>query len=513
MTTTSSSDRAQATSGERRLHALSWLFDLTTHLSGLLLPAVALLVTARWTNIDILLIPAAIVVIAHSLVRQVSLRYEVTDTELVVRRNLIVHRSERHIPLARVHNLKTSATPVHRWLGVVEVAVETASGAEPEATLRVLSDDALAELRARVAASVDARTVAPGAASEPPAAAIPPIVSMDPRALVVWGLLNSRGLIIVGALAGVAWEISTSLQGNLPWDPRSWKGSYELARARGRDIFEIATLQSPLTIVLLLVAAFVLLKVLSITWALIWLHGFRVTRSASSLTVEHGLIPRISTVIPFSRIQRVIVRERPLLRLTGHVEVELMIVGGSAEQGRKEPVWLAPLLSREQLPSLLADIGVTEAPVAAPWQPLHPRAGRRMRMQMLIFLAVLSLVAWPIVGWRVALGIFSVLAPPGLLSATFQARAMRYAVTATHVLVQRGWLRRTLHLTWVDRVQVVALGASPFDRRHGMASVVVDTAVGGGADTGMQIPFLDAQVARAVAGQLATRAAVTPFAW
>ena len=61
--------------------------------------------------------------------------------------------------------------------------------------------------------------------------------------------------------------------------------------------------------------------------------------------------------------------------------------------------------------------------------------------------------------------------------------------------------------------QSVTVAASPFDRRHRMASVLVDTAAGGGLRARLEVPFLDASVARQVADRLAADAAATRFEW
>jgi putative membrane protein len=506
-------DTPEAAIAARRLHPASFIFDLATHARGMLLPGLVLIVTARWTNVDLLAAPIAVVMGVIALVRQLSLSYEIRDTELVVRRSLVVHRSERHIPFARVHNLKTSATPIHRWLGVVEVAIETAGGAEPEATLRVLSHDALDELRAHVSAPTHAGAPESSAdVSAPPEREV--LVALSPRDLVRFGLLNNRGLVIAGALAGLGWEAAASLQGGAPWDPRSWTAPWSLVRARGRELLAMASDQSLPILLVVVIGGLALLKLLSIVWALVSLHRFRVERLPSSLVVERGLFPRTTTAIPFTRVQRLVVRDRPLLRLTGYVEVQVDTVGGSREErNHREPVWLAPLLPRTGLPSLLAAVGLPIVPDEAPWQPLHPGAARRIRTQLLIVLVVACGLLWPMAGWRAALSVLAAGTPLAILLGGKQAKAMRYATPAALVLLKAGWLRRTLLATWIDRVQSVTVSTSPFDRRHGMASVLVDTAAGGTLDAKLEIPFLGADTAALVAARLAADAAATRFEW
>ena len=63
------------------------------------------------------------------------------------------------------------------------------------------------------------------------------------------------------------------------------------------------------------------------------------------------------------------------------------------------------------------------------------------------------------------------------------------------------------------KIQAVGLETSPFDRRHGMASVQVDTAAAGPLGSAIDIPFLDRAVARQLYDTLNLEAAQTAFRW
>ena len=304
---------------------------------------------ARFSFTDLFWLPFVVPVVIYALVRQLTLRYALHDTELIVRRSLLVYRSERHIPFTRIHNLKIIETPLHRLLHVVEVVVETASGKEPEATLRVLSREAFDELRAHVAARTDmlasldefadastggvgdaavarhgrgASGVRRDAESDGVSGAVRTagrrlVLSLSLADAAKYGALDNRGLVIVGALFGLAWEAWTSYQGGEPWEPRSWMAPWRMMRDTWRWLTGTTTMQSPLTWVLIVIAALVVLKVFSIVWAVLTLHGFRVERARTSLNVTHGLLTRASTVIPLHRIQQIKLRAKPLHRLCG----------------------------------------------------------------------------------------------------------------------------------------------------------------------------------------------------
>ena len=54
---------------------------------------------------------------------------------------------------------------------------------------------------------------------------------------------------------------------------------------------------------------------------------------------------------------------------------------------------------------------------------------------------------------------------------------------------------------------------SPFDRRHKMASVLIDTANAGAGQDAIAIPYLQRDVAEDIYGRLSAAAAETEFRW
>lgn len=502
---------------ERRLHPWSWLFSLWAEVRKFALPVILVVAAARFSFADLFFLPLVVPVVFYALIRQLTLRYALVDTELIVRRSLLVYRSERHIPFTRIHNLKIIETPLHRLLHVVEVVVETASGKEPEATLRVLSREAFDELRRHVAArtdlmaSVDADTAT--ATGEVRATGRRVVLSLSLADAAKYGALDNRGLVIAGALFGLGWEAWTSYQGGQPWEPRSWIAPWGMMRGAWRWLTDTMLLQSPLTWVLIVVSALALLKVFSIVWAVLTLHGFRVERARTSLNVTHGLLTRASTVIPLHRIQQIRLHAKPLHRLFSHVEVELDTVGGKGEGHQRQPVWLAPLAQRGAVSRLLAEAGAPVAIEDVRWEPVHARAGSRMRKKALLVVLAAGLIASAVTQRPVMLAVAAAALPIALWGATMSARRLGYAVASPFILLRHGWIWQTIQITWVDRVQALAISSSPFDRRHGMATLIVDTAAGGAMGAGLRVPYLGADVARALQDRLAAEVAATRFQW
>ena len=78
---------------------------------------------------------------------------------------------------------------------------------------------------------------------------------------------------------------------------------------------------------------------------------------------------------------------------------------------------------------------------------------------------------------------------PGL-SARIYIAHLGWAVIDGAVLFRTGWIWRHLTVARFSKVQAVSMTQSPFDRRHRMASVRVDTAGAGDASHRVDIPYL-----------------------
>ena len=183
-----------------------------------------------------LLIPS----ILHALARYLSFRIHYEGTELVIRSGL-VFRNERHVPYARIQNLDGVENVIHRLLGVVDVRVETGGGAEPEARISVLREGSLRRrcagassraARSRPGAAGDSRTDGHSGCQAPTT-----LLQLSVRDLLLYGLLESRGLVVIGAVYGLLWELGLldRLWGRLFEDERVGRG---LVRSLVRSAFE-----------------------------------------------------------------------------------------------------------------------------------------------------------------------------------------------------------------------------------------------------------------------------------
>ena len=560
---------------DQRLHPLSWIFSAAQVARTFIVPILVALFASGGGSYE--LWGAVIVgpVIAAAVLKYFVYRYRLAEDEMVVRDGVFT-RTERRIPYARIQNIDLVQNPLHRFFRVALVRVETASGTRPEAVMRVLSLDAVEEMRARVfagrrdaaptagaasesaavstvSARVTARTASTASAATandaaaaadpdvlPDVAGAPPgavadaresvLLKLPSRELVKLGIVSNKGLVVVGAALGLL-----SQQGwwDMDWDemvePWLRPAAAWLSLEAAAEWLTAARTAHPIaTAVLLgigiLVVAFVLLRLLSIGWFLLQLHDFTLTRRGTDIGAEYGLFTRISRTIPTFRIQSLKATESPLHRRFRRQSLELRTVGGDAssdvgvdynpQQGGPgaKTQWLAPMLETARVPKIVRQVTPDADLSAVAWEPISGRARWRIVRRWLAVVAPGTLLAALAVHpWTLAVG--AALGLFGWLHAHLYVKHAAYALTSWGILSRIGWWNRTMTIVRYGKIQTVTLGESPFDRRNGMASVRVDTA---GAEAGghtIAIPYLEAAVARRVAGRLYDEAGRRAFRW
>ncbi len=471
-----------------------------------------------------------------ALLKQAIYNYRFDAEELVIRDGILT-KKERHIPYARIHNIALVRNPVHRIFAVASARIETAAGGKPEAVMRVLSIAAVEELRAetmqrsRVAATVDSDAEADADETEPRTGARAGdsvLLQMAPGELVRLGLISNRGFIVVAAASGLLWQ-------TIDWDA-DW-GSYyagiiDLIPSWATWLIDPVSLRTPVLFgVAAVVLFFVLLRLFSVAWHVIRYHNFTLRREDDGLRTEYGLFTQVSSLIPAERIQLTTVRATLLHRLFARSSLDLEMAGAgeagsdleqhlAAGGARKARQWLAPLVEDDRTNALIREVLPEVDLDSIQWNPLSTRARRRIMKRSVIALvfltvgvsATLALTPVPVSAlhaiWLPLLGL-----PVTLLAATGWVQNAGYALNAHAIFFRSGLLTRNITIVRFDKMQTVALGESPFDRRRQMASVKVDTAGAATAGHRIDIPYLDRDVAEAIVERLYVEVRGTEYRW
>jgi putative membrane protein len=135
------------------------------------------------------------------------------------------------------------------------------------------------------------------------------------------------------------------------------------------------------------------------------------------------------------------------------------------------------------------------------WRPLHPRAWRRQ----FLFPAVAAIALTAALTWFNGLwGLMALLLVPLLLvRARIWARHAGYSEEGGLIAVREGWLDKRWRFAETRKLQSLQLNQSPFDRRHGMASLLMDTAGASPFEPPLRIRYLPVDEARALHDRLA----------
>ncbi len=528
------------------LHPSSVLFDIIAHIRQLIIPM--LLGTASAVRGYPFGGGVAGVIFAFALgftlLRYFTLKYRLGGDELVVTEGLLFRRV-RVIPIRRIQNIDLVQTLVHRWFGVAEVVIETASGGEPEARLRVLRlsqiavlEDAIRSLARTAAPSVSASTstapsrfagIPPGSASastdayrqdqagsnaEQPARAdridSEPdesiLVRIPTKHLVLAGLASNRGIVLVGMLTGYLFQ-------------QDYETKIDLPALFGHLPQQAAWWMTVGVVVGGALAAIVALRLMGVAWYLLRFFDYRLSCRGTDLRVSCGLLTRVSATVPRRRIQFISVHRPLLLRWMGLACIRIETAGG-AGKGMEDANstiarrWFCPVLAEKDIDRLLRALrpAATFDWERLDWLQVAPRTGRRLMRALLIACMLVTLAGWMVLppwGWAIGPAVF----PPLAMVLWKKAKARRLAITDGCVLFQSGLLTRKLSLAFFDRIQVIELEQSLFDRRWEMASLRVDTAAAGPADHVIHARYLSRSVAVSIFEQLREACSVHAPVW
>jgi putative membrane protein len=494
---------AVAEAPERRLHPWSWLFVLLAQLKQFIVPLVALLFFGRGSssgNVSNELWPliGVGVLALTSVLQYFTYRYRIGSDGISIRSGWL-HRSRREIPFARIHNVAVQQTLLHRLFGVAELRLESAGSNKPEAQMRVLRmDDALAleqVIRHRGHAPVAGAT---------PAAADDVLLALPPTEVLRLGLISNRGVVVIGAAFAGASQMSPRLIPNLfeSWGEAlfGWAGAQHFG-----------PVQYALAAISLLLAFVVLLRLLSVALALLQYYGFRLTEQGHRLTVERGLLARFRTSAARRRIQAWTLHEGMLHRWFKRRSLHVDSAAGDEQQQQRSLRELAPIATPQACAALIAHLLPDAAWDALQWQPLHARAWRRLFLPGAVFaLAATAALTWRFDGWGLLMLLWL---PWSAYAARQNADRAGYALNERLVAVRGGWWSRHWRFAELDKLQALRLSQTPFDRRHGMATLWLDTAGASAMAPPLRIRYIAEAEARELQARLAHTLARRKLQW
>ena len=499
--------------GERRLHRWSWLFVLLQQLKQFIFPLVALLVFGArksrgdgelWASLAPVIGITVLVVLA--ILQYFTYRYTIGRDGLTVREGLL-HRSRREIPFSRIHNVVVHQSLLHRLFGVAEVRLESAGGQKPEAQMRVLG------LRDALALEDLVRHQAHGtapASSEPDAAIrqdSTTLLSLSTLEVIRLGLISNRGMIVLAAGFGAAWQILPERMIE-QFFRQGAKQAYGYAEG-----LHLGWLAGAAGGVALIGIALALVRLLSVALALSQFHGFRLTEEPRRLMVERGLFARLRTSVARRRIQAWTLHEGVLHRLFRRrsLRIDTAVAEKSGQQDTRALKDIAPVATPDACDALIGHLLPRAQWPRDDWQAVDASARWRLWLPSLaLLLPATVFVAWHFGAWA-WLGLGWILF--AAYAARRQAQRMGWVLDEHVVAVRSGWWSRYWRFAEIDKLQALRLSRSPLDHACGTATLWLDTAGAHGIAAPLALRFVPAHEAEGAYQRLRSTLATHRMRW
>ena len=506
---------------DRYLHPLSVIFSLTDLIKQNIIPAVLGIFGAA--NGDLVYVGLALLFFVptfiFALIRYFTIRYRISDGELVVQEGLFFRRV-RTVPVERIQNIDMVQGVLHRMLNLAEVRVETASGTKPEAVLKVLSLDEMARLREGVqihkqtslAAGGDAGhggALPLGGANELVNGAVEtPTSELLLKIPVSWlakaGFASNRGFVLVGLMLGFYFQFA---QGNPGEMDAGDFGDWNFIPDDGSPMMKAGVIAGGLLVGLLL------LRLLGVGWYILRFFGYELRQSGDDFKISCGLLTKVSATVPRKRIQFISVHRGLIMRWMKLASVRIETAGGAADNSENATTtvsrrWFIPVLPESSVADMIAELrpGIDLNMDGYQWIPLAKRAQSRFIRIACVVSCVIVVAVFLTLGWKLAIA--ALIAFPVLIFyAIRKSQSVKYARTDFGVVYRSGVLAKKTSFSFFEKIQAASWRQTPFDRRWQMATLSVDTAAAGPAQHVIDIKYLDQEMAKQEYEQIVAMAA------
>lgn len=448
------------------------------------------------------------------LIRYFSFSYRIEGHELITEEG-IIGRKQRNIPLERIQEIRIEQGVLHRLLDVVDARIETGSGGGAEASLSVLSRAEAERLRRVVferAALIKTgkQTSEAGTSAElfPVKNAERVLRRLSLKELILAGLTTNH-LLSALVLAGAIWNFADDI---LP--DNFYQRAAETITESSQQLLMKGLLA---TIVLALIFVFGVLLIgifFSIAGSVLLFYGFTFSLRGEDLHRRYGLLTRRASSLPRRRIQILKIEESALRRLFGLSVLRADTAGSKRENednndGRDV---LMPILPIRDVDQLLASVFPDYAAEERDWRRVSRMSIRRGTIKGTLFsLLLASVLVWLGREWLSVLSL--AIAPLAYLISAANYRTLGYYISENYFCSRIGWFGRSTYIVPINKIQAAEIRQTPFDRRLGLATLIIDTAGQAYTEGGPQIGNLPIDEARKLARSLSQQASVSRFKW
>jgi putative membrane protein len=259
---------------------------------------------------------------------------------------------------------------------------------------------------------------------------------------------------------------------------------------------------------------FVVSAVFSVLGSIVVFYGFTLSRSGEDQHRVHGLLTRRSSSLPRRRIQ-VLKIEETFLRRWFHLATLRADTAGSKathQEGKGGRDVLLPVLPQAEVEGLLPVFFPDLETQGDAWRLVSRRAIYRGTLKGSLALMVLGGILFAV--QRQWLNLWPLAFIPLVYALNVVSyRRLGYWLSEKYFRTRHGWLNRATHVVPLRNAQAIVLRQTPFDRRHRVGTLLVDTAGQAYTRGGPKIHNVPWDEALTVARILAQGAAATRYRW
>ncbi len=392
-----------------------------------------------------------------SLAKYLRFRYYVTSEELVMHYG-VFKRVRRNIPSDRVQNVAIERNFLARILGTAVVKIETAGTAQAEGVLSFVSVREANRIRDLLHTAETTHT---------PEEDTPALLGFHmplPRLLLSSVYQFSLGLFAV--LVGVLQQLELAGLLNIEDIVRRILERYFFGSTDPQEY----TL--PLLITALILISLILPWILGFAQNFIRYYNFHIELGPEKIHRKYGLITLREGTLPYKRVQSLLIRSNPLMRLRDWYRMEMQTLGlESGERGFQPAMPFAKWSEIVALGPKIRSFTVPETYTRISRLTIRRRC-LRYTLLILAPAAILHLW-WPYAVWGLTL------LPVTWGIAWLQYLCHSWTFHDGNLFIRRRILSQQLWVVPVERFQAFEINATFFQRRLGLCTLRVDTAGAG----------------------------------
>lgn len=400
-------------------------------------------------------------------------RYRVDEDSMRVRKGLF-EQQELKVRFGRVQNVGFSQPIYLRPLGLVRVTLETPGAAQTEVSLPGIATLEALELRERISGIP---AVSPNQVAEPsesdtnrPGPAEPSAAfEADAANLFKYGMTSNQIWILFVIFGAPAWNWVESRASE--WlDQMVSMGLLDMEMLRGTPLLVA------LAVIMLIFSFAMLLMVLSGLLAIVRFHGYRLTRETDRFKAGFGLLDAREKTLKSDKLHGVETIQTAIGRVLGQWHV-IGHQAGAAALGQTlgdDKRFLIPGIDDDRLAGVVKTL--RGEPWGAPdWQKIHPRFRSMLWTRISLALISLALLLWYLLPGYLAW--MSALVPGVNLLILFMVhlhwRRWAYSLDGQRMRIRHGMIGQRVIEFDLERCQQVSVATSPYQRRHGLASLKI----------------------------------------